>query len=182
MKRLGVALVMVCLLVGLVVATAAHSIQRQQIDARRRAMGQLLVGQVILTKHWEAFESQSDFLDEIRALVTDFKSQDYQYLTIGLPGRPDEAGSPKQTLDEFEQQLLDRFTRPASEKDESSQIEYVERLTADGTEYQYYQPIRAQKSCLSVCHREYSPAEAKPLAEGQPMAVMRITIPIQLEP
>ena len=93
--------------------------------------------------------------------------------------------SPKQSLDEFEQQLIERFTRSTSEKSHSGQIEYADRLTADGKEYQYYRPIRFKSSCLQMCHSGPASPEAtpaKPLAEGELMAVMRITIPIQPEP
>jgi Na+-transporting NADH:ubiquinone oxidoreductase subunit NqrC len=186
MKRLCAALVVLCLVAGLLVAATASPFHRQQIDAQHLAIGRLLVDQVMLIRHWEAFEDNSGLLNVIQAMVTDFKSQDYEYLTIELPDRPITADGPKQSLDKFEQQLLNRFTRSTSEKSKSGQIEYTERLTANGTAYQYYRPIRVKRSCVKVCHPAVSAAgvtePAKPFAEGDLMAVMRITIPMQPEP
>lgn len=185
MKRCCNIFVVLCLVAGIVTAVTARPVRRQSPNSLHRGMARILVDQVMLIKHWEAFEGDTEFSDAIKAMMTDFKSQDYEYLTIVLPDRPINAVGPKQSLDEFEQRLLDHFTRRAPEKGESGQIEYAERLTANGREYQYYQPILAKKSCLRVCHAPSSSSgladQARPFVEGRPVAVMRITIPIRAE-
>ncbi len=185
MKRLCAALVVVCLAAGLVLAAAARPVPIQS-TAQHRIIGRLLVDQVMIIRHWEVFEAHSELQDQIRGIIGDMQSQDYEYLTIELPGKPIGAGSPRQSLDEFEQELLGRFSRSTVESGKSNRAAYAERLTEDGKAYQYYQPITVKRSCVSVCHAASSPAGVagltKPFAEGQPMAVMRITIPVQPEP
>ncbi len=76
--------------------------------------------------------------------------------------------------------------RPATEP---GGPEFVERYVNNGLEYQYYQAIRAQASCLTLCHKTY-PAPGgfdvpiggkllagEPLQEGDLMAVVQVTIP-----
>ena len=158
--------------------------------------GRLLVDQVMLIKHWEELETTYEFLPVVQDLTDKLSKQEYEWRFIrrpdSLPGSPDELGKPR---DDFERELLERFMQVKPEElaevdQPEYEPEYGERLVLGGDEYQYYQPIRAQRSCLSLCHKSlptgpgFDPTGAltlggggEPLAEGDLMAVVQVTIP-----
>jgi len=169
---------------------------------RNRDTGRLLVTQALQFEHWEKLESE-DFRPLLRNVAEHLPTQEYKARFIV----PESSDPTERPADETEMQLLDRFaTAPEREEaldeagapdpagDSSAEEDsddpddgtarsiepsYFERLTADGSEYLYYQPVYAQRSCL-VCHRALSGAEVSmsaPMVEGDLMAIVQVTIP-----
>ncbi len=151
----------------------------------------LLVDQVMLIKHWERLETNEHFLPYIEHLTKNLSNQQYTWRVIH---RPDAKAADPQLIgkpnDQFEAELVERFLRPATRPEEGdSPLEYVDRYANNGLEYQYYQAIRAQASCLTLCHRTFPQAggfevpvggvllASEPLQEGDLMAVVQVTIP-----
>jgi hypothetical protein len=158
---------------------------------QRRNTGRLLADQAILLRHWENLEERSvtggeagnDFLEVIHDLREKLNSQDHDSRLIFPAQSPlyrDREGQPE---GEFQQELLKRLaqTRPQEPDD----VDWAERVTPDGRGYEYYQAVRAQASCLALCH---SPPDAtlgatptnagvKPLREGDLMAVVQVSMP-----
>ena len=157
---------------------------------QRLNTSRLLADQAILVRHWENFEEQSrmaksggnDFLPVIQDLREKLTSQEYDCRLI-LPADSPLAQPSERPQGEFEKELLDRFaqTRPQ----EPAKVDCADRLTPGGNGYVYYQAVRARASCLSLCHRApdatFDPtvlnSGAKPLREGDLMAVVAVKIP-----
>jgi two-component system sensor histidine kinase BarA len=154
--------------------------------------GRLLADQVMLVIHWKELEERSaveggrptDFLLVIEDLTEKLNEQDYDWRIID-PYTKDPAQQPR---GEFEKELLERFlkTRPEGGTEEE-EADYADRVASDG-EYQYYQAVRAQSSCLmSVCHRPASVSgplfdplglggAGGPAAEGDLMGIVQVSI------
>ncbi len=151
----------------------------------------LLVDQVMLIKHWEKLETNEQFLPYIEHLTRNLSNQQFTWRVIH---RPDSrAANPEQLqrpADPFEEELLKQFMRHRrAEEASETQPEYAERYVNDGLEYQYYQAVRAQASCLTLCHKTYPQPggfdvpvggiqlASEPLQSGDLMAIIQVTIP-----
>lgn len=151
----------------------------------------LLVDQVMLIKHWEKLETNEQFLPYIEHLTKNLSNQQFTWRVIHRPdsraANPDLLGRPQ---DEFEEQILEQFMRHRRGDDSGDGFpEYAERYVDDGLEYQYYQAVRAQASCLTLCHKTYPQTggfdvpiggvqlASEPLQTGDLMAVVQVTIP-----
>lgn len=151
----------------------------------------LLVDQVMLIKHWQQLETNEQFRPYIEHLRRNLSNQEYEWRVIHRPdsraANPELLGSPN---DEFEKQLLEQFMRHRRSSDQGDDTpEYAERYINNGLKYQYYQPVRAQASCLTLCHKTYwQPGgfevpigtvllASEPLEEGDLMAIVQVTIP-----
>ena len=161
------------------------------VNKQNTNTGKLLAKQVMLVTHWKELEKQSaveggrptDFLLVIDELTEKLNEQVYDWRFID----PYEQGGAQQPRDEYERDLLQRYIRARPEEAaEGEEVEYAERVTSDG-EYQYYQPVRAQALCLSLCHRPTSISGPTfdltglgggtgPQAEGDLMAVVQVSI------
>ncbi len=170
---------------------------KKLIDQQNRDTGRLLVDQVMVIKHWQKLETNEEFRAVVQNLSENLSKQECQWRFI-RPNSADEANGPR---DKKEREMMERFLKatpaavPESEEPETEQPEYAERQSPDGNEYHYYQPIRAQKSCLLVCHAPTPGGDGidmtgsglslggggltggPPLAEGDLMAVVQTTIP-----
>jgi len=152
--------------------------------------GRLLVDQVMLIKHWEGLENQEGFFPVVQDLTEKLSKQKYKWRFI----TPNSTTPEKQPQDPFETELLEKFLKAQPETARVADVP-GERLAPGGEDYQYYQPIRAQKSCVRVCH--VVPAggagidlsgtgtglgtggvvRGAPFSEGDLMSVVRVTIP-----
>lgn len=162
------------------------------VNQQNRNTGRLLVDQVMCIEHWEKLETYDDFKPVVRNLTERLSNQEYDWRML----RPDGTVSAGAPPDGFEWQVLKRFLKePPGGQAPDDGPEFAERLTATGTEYQYYQAIRAEESCLLVCHKP-PPGGAGiglggeglalgggglsgglPLSAGDLMAVVHVTIP-----
>ncbi|MCP5111128.1 MAG: DUF3365 domain-containing protein [bacterium] len=106
---------------------------------------------------------------------------------------PESSKKESQPEDEFERQLLKQFQKVGPAK--SGDADFAQRMLATSGQYQYYQPVRAEPSCLVVCHAsppggsgvnvpevEADPDNGGPsrtprMKAGDLMAIVRVTIP-----
>ncbi len=155
---------------------------RQNPDTAR-----LLVDQVMLTTHYRAMEPRKDFVEYLTGVIRNRELQGYRWRFVRPPERrfqeTDEGGPPQDAL---ESELLQRFVRMTEdERSQEDAVLFADRLVDGGREYQYYQPIWADRSCVD-CHRllegeGYVPGSSgpavAPIREGDLMAVLQVTIP-----
>lgn len=157
--------------------------------------GRLLVKQSMLINHWRAFETKNEqFLSVVDAMT---RSMADRYNVRYILPDPTQ-GKERQPRDEAERELLKRFLkgRPEDAQKEDRPI-YEEREDPQTASYLYYQPIWAEKRCVGgVCHVPESgsqggfdtgisssllgwggPPGGPPLAEGDLMALVCVTIP-----
>ena len=178
------------LVLVVVVGTWWHFAWAKQVAAtQRRTTGRLLADQAILVMHWENLEERppaggetgNDFVHVIQELSKKLSSQEHDCRLI-FPANSPLAQRGERPRGEFEKELLDRFaqTRPQ----EPGEADWGERPTPDGRGYEYYQAVRAQALCLSLCHRPAPTLDAtaksgfgKPLREGDLMAVVAVRMP-----
>ena len=163
---------------------------RRVAAMQRRNTGRLLADQAILLRHWENLEERSvaggeagnDFLQVIHDLREKLNSQDHDCRLVFPAQSPlyrDGKGRPE---GEFQQELLKRLARTRPQ--EPVDGDWAERTTPDGRGYEYYQAVRAQASCLALCHRPpdatfdltATKAGVKPLREGDLMAVVQVSL------
>ena len=149
--------------------------------------GRLLVDEVVLIKHWEAFEANENFQLVRKVVQSQLTQQNFEYQVL-KPGEPNEK------LDEFGREAIEHFAsviperfkaKPASTA-ESSQNKTSKSTTETGSDssddkkkkeqfidqaiepdyvgrlnngnYEYYQAVRAQRSCIAgFCHPELRP-------------------------
>ena len=119
--------------------------------------GRYLVKQIMLAVHWEAMENRTTELDPTNAKFLDVVHGWTQALAKeGItfrfikPGSLDPNKQPRLD-DEFERGLVKEWDRPRPDKLLAG-VEYQYRFSAGRALYQYYQPIRFQRSCGSLCH------------------------------
>ena len=179
-------LLAVCLVLLLAVAYLGSSVwlyvdeAKKLIAQQRRTTGRLLVDQVMLTTHWGKLETSEQFQRVLADLASQLSNQEYTWKLI----RPGTDG-PEAPQDEYERNLLDRFVKAKPARPDVP--EYADRMRPDANEYDYYQPIRAEPSCLVSCHKPLpegtaalggvEPSTEQPFAEGDVMAIVKITLP-----
>ncbi len=148
---------------------------------QNRTKGRLLVDQIMYIEHWEKFETNEQFLPLVQDLAGNLRKQEYKSRFI-QPYGADLGQDPK-----LEERLLERFMQPPTESPddaEPQEPEFHERLVAGGNQYEYYQPVYAEKSCV-LCHNAMSGSRGvaldgggrPPLTEGDLMAIVQVTIP-----
>ncbi len=155
---------------------------------QNRTTGRLLVDQIMYIEHWEKFETDERFLPLVQDLAGNLRKQEYKSRFI----RPYSTEGDQQP--EIERQLLDRFAHPPenepADADKPQEPEFYERLVGGGNQYEYYQPVYAERSCL-ICHNVTSGGfdmagsgialgggvPVAPLTEGDLMAIVQVTIP-----
>ena len=160
------------------------------VEQQNPDKGQLLVDYTLVAMHFVVFEDRKEnpsFSSVAREMVEKLSEEDYEWRFIERPDKPVYADDIKQSLDAYEEKLLEEFVRsPPVADDDSNDILWKGRHVSGGREYQYYQAIRAQESCLRVCHTEFRLSEfidptgtlagTEPLREGEIMGVGQITI------
>lgn len=149
--------------------------------------GQLLVDQVLVKSHWEEIGLNPD--DEDAQFFTQeidrrLEQQDYRSRSIRPPSsNPSEHKPNEIPRDEWEWELMERFVagNTVAEEDAalqlqrpSNEIEWDARSSADGSEYLYYQAVRATSHCV-FCHRAMDPNPN--LVEGDLLRIVQVSIP-----
>jgi two-component system, NarL family, sensor histidine kinase BarA len=153
----------------------------QLVYATTRSTGRHLVDAIMLQYHWKTLEKEQQYTSLIETLGRTLQSQPYSWRLLDPDATPEERASYKR----LDSAVLDYFRDrppPAVGAGEPA-AEYREFRTEDASEYHYYQPVRARKSCL-VCH-EYRGSAAGAageggvprLAEGDLMAVVKVVMP-----
>lgn len=159
--------------------------------------GQMLADQIVLSTHWEELETRdaldrgkTGFLLVLKEFINNLNRRKFEWKFI-TPNSPVPEKQPKSP---FEVEVLQTFLKaPAKTGDDTH--EYRDQFIDGGAKYQYYQPIRAQRSCTSFCHA-VAPGGSGidllgsgvdlgtggvvrnvPLSEGDLIAVIRLTIP-----
>ena len=162
--------------------------------------GRLLVDEVVLIKHWEAFEANESYQLVRKVVQSQLTQQKFEYQVL-------KPGVPNENLDEFGRDAIERFAsvipeqfkaKPVSTA-ESTQNKSVKSNSETGSEssdaaaeqkkkkelfidqaiepdyvgrlnngnYEYYQAVRAQPSCVSgFCHPELQPQSLTALPGG----------------
>jgi signal transduction histidine kinase len=144
-----------CLLLLITTSFWLYSFQTESIvNDQNQNTGRLLVDQEMAVLHWKVFETNVKFEDLANKLAKLFGKQKYNVRFI-LPNRPmvknggSDGLSPK---DDFELEAIQRFLKNGPRKPASTDlVDYKERTSEDGDIYHYYQPIRADDTCL-ICH------------------------------
>jgi two-component system sensor histidine kinase BarA len=193
-----------CLLLLITASFWWHGSETENlVHAQNRNTGRLLVDQIMYSVHWSSLQNlevEGRFKDMVSDLTRELSKEEYRWRAI-LPDRPgnlrdlDDDFQPQGT---FEVDLLKRFSRedengkePPDRSAEANAVQFDEQYSPDKTEYLYYQPIRAEKNCLVVCHQPLEagigtmtnqPAlgalgHAVARREGDLMAVIEVTIP-----
>ncbi|NDC64265.1 MAG: HAMP domain-containing protein, partial [Planctomycetia bacterium] len=160
-----------------------------------RSTGRHLVDAIMLHYHWKTLEADQKYTSLIETLGRTLQSEPYSWRMLAPEASPAERSG----YTRLDAAVLDYFrSRPApppagtatgaeSTPAGRPQPEYREFRTADNSEYHYYQPVRARKSCL-ICHEykgpaaattaESEPAQPRPrLAENDLMAVVKVVMP-----
>ena len=168
------------------------------VEKQNPNTGRLLVNQVMLITHWKALEKSDspsdepgsdDFLLVVDKLTEKLRTQNYNWRFIS----PDPSDEGKQPENEFERRVLDQFLKAKPSEAAADSQEFTDRRVSLDGKYEYYQPIRAEKSCLRFCHRSaphvpgFDPGGASlgrgrsavgvPLTEGDLLAVVEVNIP-----
>ena len=160
-----------------------------------RSTGRHLVDAIMLHYHWKTLEADQKYTSLIETLGRTLQSEPYSWRLLAPEALPAERSG----YTRLDAAVLDYFrSRPAApaagtaSATESTPVgrpqpEYREFRTADNSEYHYYQPVRARKSCL-ICHEYRGPAggaaadgdsgQPRPrLAENDLMAVVKVVMP-----
>ncbi len=165
-----------CLLLLITASFWWYGSQTEKMVYRQnRNTGRLLVDQVMYIKHWESLETNEKFLPLVQDLTKRLSKQEYEWRFI-KPNSTDGTSAPR---DEFEWGVLDRYNKPQAQRPAGADPEdYPERLVGNNNEYQYFQPVYAEKSCL-LCHSVLgrNVTTDAPLTEGDLMAIVKVTIP-----
>ncbi len=177
--------------------------------------GRLLVDQYMVTLHLGVMDKLHDRSAAVAA--TPDEERDWQAQTdewvdqmtrklthqrfkpeLIRPNRKDGPGAPD---NDFEREMSLKFPPRDEEASPDAPQDFGDRFLADGHGgqlYEYYEPIRAQSSCLAVCHSPplggsgidatgtgvslagpASSPSSRPLQKGDVMAVAKVTIPLE---
>lgn len=181
------------------------------ISKQNPQTGRLLVDEVVLIKHWEAFEANESYQLVRKVVQSQLTQQNFEYQVL-------KPGAPNENLDDFGREAIERFasvipdrfkekpdlttdstqnktSKSASQTgsdssdaaaeqkkkelfvDQAVEPDYVGRL--NNGNYEYYQAVRAQRSCVSgFCHPELQPQSLTAL----PGAIIPGTSPIPPAP
>ncbi len=178
-----------CLLLLITASFWWYGSQTEKMVYRQnRNTGRLLVDQVMYIKHWESLETNEKFLPLVQDLTKRLSKQEYEWRFL-KPNSTDGASAPR---DEFEWAVLDRYNKPQTQRPNPDDPDgFRDRLVSNNDEYQYFQPVYAEKSCL-LCHNVTSGGfdlsgaglslggnvtTGAPLAENDLMAIVKVTIP-----
>jgi len=174
-----------------------------------RSTGRHLVDAIMLQHHWKTLEADQKYTSLIETLGRTLQSEPYSWRLLSPYESPENQAAYTRldaaVLKYFQKRPApatgepEGLTDPLSSQPATSQTpaippvlaamtasEYREFRTKDNSEYHYYQPVRARKSCL-ICH-EYKTAVGetvasteggplRPLAENELMAVVKVVMP-----
>ena len=152
------------------------------VNEQNLRAGELLVDQAMVIRHWGVYDEEGrrtffETLGQEEVSKQDFTS------TFILPGSIDSSETTNKPKDEFEWAVLDRFVKAElSDSFDPEVAEYDHRLSPDKEQFEYYQAVRAEQSCLRSCHQRVGRSEVMPETDPEPMyegdliAVVKITI------
>jgi signal transduction histidine kinase len=155
-------------------------VAKQNTSAAKR-----IVVNSLYAVHWQKLDYKSgdrldeardkDWIDTLKILGAGVGGKDYAKFLRPTGADPPSADTTWVTVpaDAVEVEFLEEFTNAPNDSTDGKQIDPMGRLSADGENYEYYEPIYALASCV-LCHIPTTgPAN---LAEGQLMAVAKVTI------
>lgn len=146
--------------------------------------GKQLVREVMYITHWRGLDVE-EFRPTIDALTEDLAEPYYDWRFIQRPDRLSEplgldgSTEDRRPRDVFEEKLLKRFMLPPADEGEEADTDFADRYVSDGTEYQYYRPVRIKRTCLTLCHSDWGAMGQSfdpPLVEGDFAFVVQVTI------
>ena len=192
----------ICLLFLITGSFWAYSFLTQQlVYDKDRVTGRALVEQIMLQTHMEYFVSHSaqgvpdpnaeKYIEVVQKMVADFREQKYKYsqkFEYSLIENQNESDSASR-LSPHDLDLWNRFFKPPTPNSTDSEDTYqYEQEWPEPGLYLYYQPIRAEKSCLNLCH--YAPAgggaynvstpalgKVSAQSPGELLAICKVSIP-----
>ncbi|HEY4758961.1 MAG TPA: hypothetical protein VIH42_00115, partial [Thermoguttaceae bacterium] len=161
------------------------------VNEQNRNTGFLLVAQEMQVRHWKNLETNEAYRPLAQKLSESFSTQPYKVRFI-IPNRAVTSERDNEDFtphDDFERVVLKKFLEKKDRKKASSDtVEFVDRMSGDGSKYDYYQTIRAQTTlCFLACHQPASsfsgetafgrPALGNSIAEaeGDLMAIAQLT-------
>jgi two-component system, NarL family, sensor histidine kinase BarA len=137
------------------------------VDGQNKITGRMLVMPIILKKHWEWFEKDTDFIPVIERMAKDLQPVDLEEFKWDLL---------KSKTDDPQASPADQADWDALHELEQGKSEWTR--TAENSEgqaeFQYYGAVRASKSCLS-CHNEDRGAT---VAEGDLLGMAKVAFPM----
>jgi two-component system sensor histidine kinase BarA len=160
------------------------------VYATTRSTGRHIVDAVILQHHLATLPKEKDpggYGGSIEGLSRLLQKERYDWRLL----RPHAPPAERTAYTELDEAVLERFPErldglnsSGAELQASGPLalhsgEYREFRTADGSEYHYYQPIRARTSCL-VCHQaraDLDDLSGARMGEGDLMAVVKVIMP-----
>ena len=151
-----------------------------------------LVDQLLLQVHWQGLDTTTDAIWKVQAdrLMMGFaeklSEKGVEAKFLYRPDAPLYAKYPKgHPVNERELAIIRKFIRERADGEEGPK--FVEYSSEGNKEYYYYQPIYTQKECTGACHAALPPSNVivfpggmmppEPLADGDLMAVAKITLP-----
>ena len=154
------------------------------VYATTRSTGRHLVDAIMLQYHWKTLEKEQQYTSLIETLGRTLQSQPYSWRLLDPEATPEERSGYKRLDAAVLDYFRDRPPPPAVAGEPP--VEYREFRTEDASEYHYYQPVRARKSCL-VCHQYqeligdppagFDEARHPRQAEEDLMAVVKVVMP-----
>jgi signal transduction histidine kinase len=123
------------------------------VKEENRSTCRLLVDQALLSLHWSKLETkpQEDFAPLVKDLTEKLGKQKYEWSFLSMS---DDEETKKPPLDLFEMKQRDRFLRTNPAAESAGDVkDWEERDVSEHNQYQYYQPVRALPSCITICHR-----------------------------
>ena len=154
-------------LLGILVALSVGLYwHQQQTMQQNRELARLMVDRIIMRQHWVELETNEKFKNEVVAKLAG-PVEAWRGIRPAELRRGDAAFEPQ---DLFEKDLLARFAPQPATTNQASM--FAERFAQN--EYQYYQPIFAEKLCVD-CHRIHSGNPR--LSAGDLLSIIQVRLP-----
>jgi two-component system, NarL family, sensor histidine kinase BarA len=149
-----------CLLLLITASFWSYGILTERVVYEQNQIrGQLLVDRVMLIRHWEKLENMSEMESEsirhqmeiVLAIMKDISKnlskQEFEVSFIWA-NSTDDTNKPNP----YEQKLLDKFKKAPPIAAADSDLPEFDEGPPNNDKYVYYQAIRADATCLRVCH------------------------------
>jgi two-component system sensor histidine kinase BarA len=151
----------------------------QLVYTTTRTTGRHLVDAIMLQYHWKTLEKEQQYASTIENLANFLQSERYDWKLLN----PDAPGEERAAYNRLDVAVLDYFRGLPPPAAALKGSEFREFRTEDNSQYHYYQPIRARRSCL-ICHESRgvatgvaaATAQGEAYAEGDLMAVVKVVM------
>lgn len=168
-----------CLLVLISGSFLAYSRQTELlVERQNRSTGSILAKNFVGFRHWSVYQKQDasapggdDFGDSVKALQAEMRGDDYVATFLHFKITDPEYTSQPVGDDEWAV-FTNTFPREKPdylETDDTGEPEAYARVSADGSKYQYFQPVRAAESCVN-CHSVVWPYWTEQMSEKEAQA------------